>query len=798
MNSTDTALLAKLVGVKGRPFNTTHKDVTVRHNVTESASSEDLPGDSAFAALCYAWAADVYAHPQATALLSTPEENTYQGEGDFFETFSRCVAGFAAAFRAHIGDSDGRLPLQLVNDFGRRSLSLRRQWAWSIPNTTALDALQELSPLLEVGSGTGYWASLLHSRGVPITAYDSSTTWLPEFNTFEDGSQCAVPTTYFTSLPGGPEAAGKAEHQDKTLVLMWPDFMGSGTFGLEALKHYKGKTLALVGEWAGATYGVYAEGLQPSGQSFSPLCQQYVEHHFELLRCVPLPNWPLCGDSLRIYRRKEAPITPPLTTLQYSIEAGRYLISASPLPAQRELLDVSPVLSVISKEGVTVAGRGQKYLDMYASVLSSEGGLNAFYGASLQCHGDCSWLEDDVYTTVTKIDASFADGGERAHEFRELLQVVSCYHYNGFGGVAVKDDVEVMSLRVFPSVSYCNHSCAPNAAVAPNKGTLTSTMEIPASHPITISYLEDDLMLSSTEKRKQFLKHRWGFDCGCTRCTANDTQEVFYCDGLKFEKFVAKEFCFTDEDGDAVMLCTTENGEMFYSINGEARPASRHIRFEADQRELWFPDLDRCVTLPDSKSIPELYTLLSDLVSTSAVTYEGIPMRRGCGHCGSPFCIEISEKMFCADCKNEVSDVTDTTETAKGLLAKGAEEWGEEEVQDALRFSMQQTRHWVAFELLKGLVERFPESLALRIAVFKRAETLAGWDGGIAAVHALLADLSGACAEAAFKAGEEDLATEMFNKQHTLRALNEAVDPQWAHVAACQPNAQVLSFLYKD
>ena len=52
--------------------------------------------------------------------------------------------------------------------------SRRRMYAWSVPCEEALRSIAQASPngVLELGAGTGYWASLLRSRGVPVACYD--------------------------------------------------------------------------------------------------------------------------------------------------------------------------------------------------------------------------------------------------------------------------------------------------------------------------------------------------------------------------------------------------------------------------------------------------------------------------------------------------------------------------------------------------------------------------------------------------------------------------------------------------
>lgn len=108
--------------------------------------------------------------------------------------------------------------------------------------------------------------------------------------------------TYTCLGQGGPEEAGR--HPSRTLVLMWADYMGWGTYGLRCLEAYEGEHLILVGEWRTDTYGSFAPGMSENGQSFSLEMQLVVEENFDLVRTVDLPNWPMSLDKVRLYRRR--------------------------------------------------------------------------------------------------------------------------------------------------------------------------------------------------------------------------------------------------------------------------------------------------------------------------------------------------------------------------------------------------------------------------------------------------------------------------------------------------------------
>lgn len=98
-----------------------------------------------------------------------------------------------------------------------------------------------------------------------------------------------------------------SQYPDRTLVLMWPDYMGYGTYGLDCLHHYKGDKLILIGEWRTSTLGQYTSGISNHGQSFSLDFQLKVEEDFQLVEALNLPTWPLFLDRLHLFVKNERP-----------------------------------------------------------------------------------------------------------------------------------------------------------------------------------------------------------------------------------------------------------------------------------------------------------------------------------------------------------------------------------------------------------------------------------------------------------------------------------------------------------
>src|SRR5262245_34518575 len=45
-------------------------------------------------------------------------------------------------------------------------------FGFAVPNAEAIAAIAALSPIVEIGAGTGYWAWMLRNAGVDVIAYD--------------------------------------------------------------------------------------------------------------------------------------------------------------------------------------------------------------------------------------------------------------------------------------------------------------------------------------------------------------------------------------------------------------------------------------------------------------------------------------------------------------------------------------------------------------------------------------------------------------------------------------------------
>jgi hypothetical protein len=180
--------------------------------------------------------------------------------------------------------------------------------AWSVPTSEALAALTQLGPLLEVGAGTGYWASLLAARGVDIVALDLADS---------QGGQAFRFRHAMVQDGDGIAALADPVQAHRSLFLSWPDPVGDDAttdsdrdaFGVRCLQAFTGTTIAYIGELGPAvvrTKPDFGDVFPRGGSSASAAFQEALAADFRCTRRVYLPNWPPYNAHLTIWTRKEA------------------------------------------------------------------------------------------------------------------------------------------------------------------------------------------------------------------------------------------------------------------------------------------------------------------------------------------------------------------------------------------------------------------------------------------------------------------------------------------------------------
>lgn len=160
--------------------------------------------------------------------------------------------------------------------------AFRKEYSFAIPSKKAIEAIGKLSPLIEIGAGTGYWAKLLQDVGADIKAFDIHP---PDTGGHHEHF---APRTYARVLAGGPTQI--LEHPNRTLFLCWPPL--SNPMAAACLDLYLGYHLVYIGEGSGGCTG---------DDHFHEL----LDANWDEVQQVWIPQWPGIHDYCTIYRRRE-------------------------------------------------------------------------------------------------------------------------------------------------------------------------------------------------------------------------------------------------------------------------------------------------------------------------------------------------------------------------------------------------------------------------------------------------------------------------------------------------------------
>ncbi len=173
----------------------------------------------------------------------------------------------------------GGTPLQL------QRFSLCNTYAWAIPSQAAIEQLVALSPIVEIGAGTGYWASLVADAGGDIICYDNRS-----WSKLSQSGGAMHHGAYHPVAYGTGAYAGR--HPDRTLFLCWPPYKTEMAY--RALARYLaagGRRVVYVGESDGGCTG---------DERFHRELRR-----LKLERELALPQWAGIHDVMCVYRRLE-------------------------------------------------------------------------------------------------------------------------------------------------------------------------------------------------------------------------------------------------------------------------------------------------------------------------------------------------------------------------------------------------------------------------------------------------------------------------------------------------------------
>jgi hypothetical protein len=172
------------------------------------------------------------------------------------------------------------------NDFGysveshkQRGL-LVKKFAWAIPNEEAIELICKYSPIVEIGAGTGYWASLIKSNKGKIICFDKHN----------DGGNSYGHTFHHYNVYNGNESILHRMHHSMNLFLCWPPYDDDMAFN--CIKTFKGKYLIYIGE--------NSYGCTGNKAFFNEL-----RSNWKRIDSIDIPKWPGLYDCLTIYKRNK-------------------------------------------------------------------------------------------------------------------------------------------------------------------------------------------------------------------------------------------------------------------------------------------------------------------------------------------------------------------------------------------------------------------------------------------------------------------------------------------------------------
>lgn len=213
-------------------------------------------------------AREVWRRQSLDALQATPL-------GDIGQWLRTGQVPRAADLRAagFVGDSEHPAAVRYVRK------GFVNAWGCSIPCKEAVEALAALSPLVELGAGTGYWSALLAAAGADVVATDLAAQGLNAH-----GAQLGrhAPVEALSA------ADAVRRYPERNVFCSWPTL--NAAWPLEALKLMQpGRAFAMISEHAG--------GMAPAAEVFGYLRDRFVE-----VARIQLPQFPPHSDELAIWR----------------------------------------------------------------------------------------------------------------------------------------------------------------------------------------------------------------------------------------------------------------------------------------------------------------------------------------------------------------------------------------------------------------------------------------------------------------------------------------------------------------
>jgi hypothetical protein len=180
-------------------------------------------------------------------------------------------------YRLHWDDPISSYPEQLSR-IGERDRFIC-DFGFSIPTAEALAAVAALSPLVEIGAGTGLWSALLRRHGADIIATDVAPAG--RLNNYRFVTASHAPTEQLAAK------TAVRRYYDRNAFCSWPSY--DATWFRQALKAMRiGRAIAVVREDATGDETAWS----------------YLEQSFQQEKMIEIPCWYGLHDVLEIWRKK--------------------------------------------------------------------------------------------------------------------------------------------------------------------------------------------------------------------------------------------------------------------------------------------------------------------------------------------------------------------------------------------------------------------------------------------------------------------------------------------------------------
>jgi SAM-dependent methyltransferase len=237
-------------------------------------------------------------HAECTCGWSSPP---VFGDAGPFATWHRLAVGetidnpYLHAFLAPVAKAE----VEALGNYGSEFLAARMRrdrltamYAWAVPTENVVRGLATLSPICDLGCGTGYWAKLLADVGADVIAIDSCPPLGGKNHWHRQHAHLVenVVLQHFVDVQLG-DAETFDVPADLTLMLCWPPYRGA--MASRALARYRGDRVIYVGEgYQGCT----------GDDTFH---EMLAEAWHPIVRYA-IPQWDGLHDDVSVYVRKPA------------------------------------------------------------------------------------------------------------------------------------------------------------------------------------------------------------------------------------------------------------------------------------------------------------------------------------------------------------------------------------------------------------------------------------------------------------------------------------------------------------